>query len=90
MPGTLAAPRGVVLLRAAVDQATIDDAGIVLPPAREQLEAYAVVAAEHPPVHAPDPATFAATLELAKEGKIEIRQGEIFAPIHIRKKVPDE
>jgi len=35
-------------------------------------------------------ATFAATLELAKEGKIEIRQGEIFAPIHIRKKVPDE
>ena len=35
-------------------------------------------------------ATFAATLELAKEGKIELRQGEIFAPIHIRKKVPDE
>lgn len=34
-------------------------------------------------------ATFAATLELAKEGKIEIRQGEIYAPIQIRKKVPD-
>ncbi|MGJ8624160.1 MAG: segregation and condensation protein A [Yoonia sp.] len=35
-------------------------------------------------------ATFAASLELAKEGKIEIRQGETFAPIQIRKKVPDE
>ena len=35
-------------------------------------------------------ATFAASLELAKEGKIEIRQGEMFAPIQIRKKVPDE
>ncbi len=35
-------------------------------------------------------ATFAASLELAKEGKIEIRQGEVFAPIQIRKKVPDE
>lgn len=35
-------------------------------------------------------ATFAATLELAKEGKIEIRQGEIFSPIQIRKKVPNE
>ena len=34
-------------------------------------------------------ATFAASLELAKEGKIEIRQGESFAPIQIRKKVPD-
>ncbi len=33
-------------------------------------------------------ATFAASLELAKEGKIEIRQGEIFAPIQIRKKDP--
>ncbi len=33
-------------------------------------------------------ATFAASLELAKEGKIEIRQGEIFAPIQIRKKAP--
>ena len=32
-------------------------------------------------------ATFAASLELAKEGKIEIRQGETFAPIQIRKKV---
>ena len=31
-------------------------------------------------------ATFAASLELAKEGKIEIRQGETFAPIQIRKK----
>ncbi|WP_106744117.1 segregation and condensation protein A [Yoonia maritima] len=33
-------------------------------------------------------ATFAASLELAKEGKIEIRQGETFAPIQIRKKAP--
>jgi segregation and condensation protein A len=33
-------------------------------------------------------ATFAATLELAKEGKIEIRQGETFAPIQIRRKAP--
>lgn len=33
-------------------------------------------------------ATFAASLELAKEGKIEIRQGEMFAPIEIRKKDP--
>lgn len=31
-------------------------------------------------------ATFAATLELAKRGQIEIRQGEIFAPIQIRRK----
>ena len=31
-------------------------------------------------------ATFAATLELAKEGKIDIRQGDTFAPIQIRKK----
>lgn len=30
--------------------------------------------------------TFAATLELAKEGQLEIRQGESFAPIEIRKK----
>ncbi|ARU00964.1 segregation and condensation protein A [Yoonia vestfoldensis] len=33
-------------------------------------------------------ATFAASLELAKEGKIEIRQGDTFAPIQIRKKEP--
>ena len=33
-------------------------------------------------------ATFAASLELAKEGRIEIRQGETFAPIQIRKRVP--
>ncbi len=31
-------------------------------------------------------ATFAASLELAKEGRIEIRQGETFSPIQIRKK----
>ena len=31
-------------------------------------------------------ATFAASLELAKAGRIEIRQGETFAPIQIRKK----
>ena len=30
--------------------------------------------------------TFAASLELAKEGRIEIRQGETFAPIQIRRK----
>jgi len=33
-------------------------------------------------------ATFAAALELAKEGKIEIRQGETFSPIQIRKREP--
>lgn len=30
--------------------------------------------------------TFAASLELAKEGRLEIRQGEAFAPIEIRRK----
>jgi len=30
--------------------------------------------------------TFAASLELAKEGRIELRQGEMFAPIQIRKR----
>jgi segregation and condensation protein A len=30
--------------------------------------------------------TFAAALELAKEGKIEIRQEDIFLPIQIRKR----
>ncbi|TKZ20620.1 segregation/condensation protein A [Shimia litoralis] len=34
-------------------------------------------------------ATFAASLELAKEGKIEIRQPELFAPIQVRKKDED-
>ena len=33
-------------------------------------------------------ATFAASLELAKEGRIEIRQSDSFAPIQIRKKEP--
>jgi segregation and condensation protein A len=33
-------------------------------------------------------ATFAASLELAKEGKIDLRQGESFAPIEIRKRAP--
>ena len=33
-------------------------------------------------------ATFAATLELVKEGKIELRQGETFAPIQIRRRAP--
>jgi len=33
-------------------------------------------------------ATFAASLELVKEGKIEIRQGETFAPVQIRKREP--
>jgi segregation and condensation protein A len=31
-------------------------------------------------------ATFAASLELAKEGKVEIRQSETFAPIHLRRR----
>ena len=31
--------------------------------------------------------TFAASLELAKEGKIEIRQDDVFTPIEIRKRV---
>jgi segregation and condensation protein A len=31
-------------------------------------------------------ATFAASLELVKEGRLEIRQTETFAPIHLRKK----
>ena len=33
-------------------------------------------------------ATFAASLELAKQGRIEIRQGDTFAPIQIRKRTP--
>ena len=33
-------------------------------------------------------ASFAASLELAKEGKLEIRQAETFAPIHIRSRSP--
>ncbi len=32
-------------------------------------------------------ANFAATLQLAKEGQLEIRQGDAFAPIQIRKKL---
>jgi segregation and condensation protein A len=31
-------------------------------------------------------ATFAASLELAKEGRIELRQGNMFAPIQIRRR----
>ncbi|GGE40984.1 segregation and condensation protein A [Actibacterium pelagium] len=34
--------------------------------------------------------TFAASLELAKRGQIEIRQSELFAPIQIRRTDPDE
>ena len=34
-------------------------------------------------------ATFAASLELAKAGKVELRQGESFAPIQIRRKSDD-
>lgn len=34
--------------------------------------------------------TFAATLELAKEGKLELRQGGTFEPIEIRKKDPGD
>ncbi|MCC5972501.1 MAG: segregation/condensation protein A [Rubellimicrobium sp.] len=35
-------------------------------------------------------ATFAASLELAKEGRIEIRQSDTYAPILIRKKAPGD
>ncbi len=35
-------------------------------------------------------ANFAASLELTKEGRIEIRQGDTFAPIQIRKRLPRE
>lgn len=34
-------------------------------------------------------ATFAASLELAKEGRLEIRQAGTFQPIHLRRKDPD-
>lgn len=34
--------------------------------------------------------TFAATLELAKEGKIELRQSDLFAPIQIKKRIPED
>jgi segregation and condensation protein A len=30
--------------------------------------------------------TFAASLELAKEGKVELRQSDTFAPIELRRK----
>ncbi|WP_417603349.1 segregation and condensation protein A [Primorskyibacter flagellatus] len=35
-------------------------------------------------------ATFAASLELAKEGKVEIRQSESFAPVQVRRRDPRE
>ena len=35
-------------------------------------------------------ANFAASLELVKEGRAEIRQGDVFAPIYIRKKASDD
>lgn len=35
-------------------------------------------------------ATFAATLELVRQGALEIRQGEVFAPIQIRRKTPPD
>jgi len=31
-------------------------------------------------------ATFAASLELVKEGKVDMRQSDTFAPIHIRRR----
>lgn len=34
-------------------------------------------------------ATFAASLELVKQGKVDIRQADTFAPIHIRKRLPE-
>ena len=33
-------------------------------------------------------ATFAASLELAKEGQVELRQGGLFAPIQLRRRDP--
>jgi len=35
-------------------------------------------------------ATFAASLELVKEGRLEIRQSETFAPIQIKRTAHDE
>ena len=35
-------------------------------------------------------ATFAASLELARQGRLEIRQAETFAPIHYRQKPHDD
>ncbi|WP_368183847.1 ScpA family protein [Aestuariibius sp. HNIBRBA575] len=34
-------------------------------------------------------ATFAASLELVKQGRVDIRQSDSFAPIHIRKRLPE-
>ena len=35
-------------------------------------------------------ATFAASLELARQGRLEIRQAQTFAPIHYRQKSHDD
>jgi len=35
-------------------------------------------------------ATFAAALELAKEGRVELRQSETFAPLHLRRREPTD
>ena len=34
--------------------------------------------------------TFAAALELAKEGKLEIKQSEVFAPIQVRRRKEED
>ncbi|MEQ1698323.1 MAG: ScpA family protein [Hyphomicrobiaceae bacterium] len=58
------------------------------------LEKYLPIqAAETAPGPAPDPRTllassFGATLEMTREGLIELRQDAPFAPIHIRKRTP--
>lgn len=58
------------------------------------LEKYLPIqAAETAPGPAPDPRTllassFGATLEMTREGLIELRQDAPFAPIHIRKRIP--
>ncbi|MCM2256559.1 MAG: transglutaminase-like domain-containing protein [Vicinamibacteria bacterium] len=72
-PGTLATPRGVVLLRAPIDGGTVDDAGVVLPPARDRIEAYAVAVVAQPPAREPDAATLAATLAVPADTDPRLR-----------------
>ena len=53
-----------------------------------ELSAYLPEGWERDPVRrrSATAATFAASLELAKEGRIELRQGDMFAPIQIRRR----
>jgi transglutaminase-like putative cysteine protease len=71
--GTLAAPRGVVLLRAVLAGATVDDAGVVLPPPRDRVENYGVAAVLDPPAREPDAATLAATLAVPADTDPRLR-----------------